>query len=382
MLKVGRMTEVAGERRMGAAVSISKLRKAYGSVVAVNDVSLDLKPGEFVALLGPSGSGKSTILMSIAGFETPTSGEILLDGRPITDLPPHRRNIGVVFQRYALFPHMTVADNVAYPLRRRGVQREEIRSEVVRALDMVGLAGLGARYPAQLSGGQQQRVALARSLVFRPPVLLMDEPLGALDRKLRQQMQIEIKMLHRDLGTTIVFVTHDQEEALSMADQVAVLSDGRLRQLGTPSELYKEPADAFVANFIGETNFLPGYVVEKGGTTVTVKLKDFDHTVTVSRTACRATDGNVLLGVRPEHLRIAEAGEGIAAQVLQLAYGGPKTDVVIEARGLRLHATMASDAGCPKLGASVSIQFSRQNCRIYPSTAQCVQARSDLRPVE
>jgi ABC-type Fe3+/spermidine/putrescine transport system ATPase subunit len=307
--------------------------------------------------------------MSIAGFETPTSGEILLDGRPITALPPHRRNIGVVFQRYALFPHMTVADNVAYPLRRRGARAKEIRSAVARALDMVGLAGLGARFSAQLSGGQQQRVALARALVFRPPVLLMDEPLGALDRKLRQQMQIEIKMLHRDLGTTIVFVTHDQEEALSMADRVAVLSDGRLRQLGTPSDLYREPADAFVADFIGETNFLPAYVLEKDATAVTVRLTDFDHTISVPRSSCRASEGDVLLGVRPEHLRIASSGHGMTARILQVAYGGAKTDVILDAKGLRLHAAVASDAGCPELGASVSVQFSRENCRIYPSAA-------------
>ncbi len=211
------------------AVSVDAITKAFGSVKAVDGVSLSVQPGEFVALLGSSGSGKSTLLMMIAGFEAPTSGDIKLDGVRMNDVPGHRRGFGMVFQNYSLFPHMNVAENIAYPLRRRGMGGRDIEREVTKALRLVALDGYGTRLPSQLSGGQQQRVALARALVFRPPLLLMDEPLGALDRKLRQQLQMEIKLIHKEVGSTIIFVTHDQEEALSMADRVAVLERGQYR---------------------------------------------------------------------------------------------------------------------------------------------------------
>jgi spermidine/putrescine ABC transporter ATP-binding subunit len=352
--------------RKGAAVALRTLNKAYGPVTAVDNVSLDIGAGEFVALLGASGSGKSTILMMIAGFETPSAGEILLDGQPITQLPPHRRDIGMVFQRYALFPHMSVAENIAYPLRRRGADRATIEAEVARALHMVSLDKFGSRFPAQLSGGQQQRVALARSLVFRPRVILMDESLGALDRKLRQQMQMEIKLLHREIGATILFVTHDQEEALSMADRVAVLSDGKLIQVGTPAELYRTPQSALVAGFIGETNFLPAEIVASTAPAVAARCLGMD--VKVPKANCCSEDRSVLIGVRPEHIRLTH--DGIPASVVETVYRGSTLHVLLESQGCRLTASVAAETHCPSAGDTVGIAFDSANCRIYSRTAQ------------
>src|SRR4029077_19489348 len=227
---------------------------------AVRDLTLDVAQGEFLTLLGPSGSGKTTTLNMLAGFEPPTRGEIVLGGRPVDRLPPYERNIGMVFQNYALFPHMTVGENVAFPLSVRGMRRAEIAERVRRALEMVRLEAFAGRRPAQLSGGQQQRIALARALVFEPSLVLMDEPLGALDKKLREQMQIEIKLLHERFGLTVLYVTHDQSEALTMSDRIAVFHDGRVWQLGAPDLLYTSPSDAFVAGFIGENNLLAGTV--------------------------------------------------------------------------------------------------------------------------
>ena len=237
-------------------LELHDVSKGYGPHIAVADLSLQLAKGEFLSLLGPSGSGKTTTLMMIAGLRQPTTGEILLEQRPITPLPPYKRNIGVVFQNYALFPHMTVARNIGFPLTMRGVGRDEIATRVRGVLRLVGLPDYGGRYPRQLSGGQQQRVALARAMVFEPPLLLMDEPLGALDKKLREQMQLEIKRLHDELGMSIIYVTHDQEEALVMSHRIAVLDRGRLQQIGTPTQLYERPATRFVAEFIGEFEYL------------------------------------------------------------------------------------------------------------------------------
>jgi spermidine/putrescine ABC transporter ATP-binding subunit len=353
--------------RKGAGVALRGLSKSYGPVNAVNDVSLDIKSGEFVALLGASGSGKSTILMMIAGFETPSAGEILLDQRNVTTLPPHRRDIGMVFQRYALFPHMTVAENIAYPLRRRGADRATIETEVARALRMVSLDTFGGRFPAQLSGGQQQRVALARSLVFRPSVLLMDESLGALDRKLRQQMQMEIKLLHRALGTTIVFVTHDQEEALSMANRVAVLSDGKLIQAGTPTELYQTPQSALVAGFIGETNFLPADAVRRNAQIVEVQC--LGTSFPVPRTQCCTEEKKVVIGVRPEHVRLVGPDKGIPVTVIETVYRGSTLTVLLETQGCRLMASVPAETNCPAVGEMVGAAFEPTNCRIYSTEA-------------
>jgi putative spermidine/putrescine transport system ATP-binding protein len=236
------------------------VRKIFGDTTAVADLDLALCRGEFLTFLGPSGSGKTTTLAMVAGLEKPTAGTITLDGLPLDPLPAYRRNIGVVFQNYALFPHMTVAGNVAFPLEMRGVGRQEIATRVNETLTLVGLPGFGARYPAQLSGGQQQRVALARAIVFRPPLLLMDEPLGALDKRLREQMQIEIMRLHREFGLSVLYVTHDQDEALVMSDRIAVFNAGRIEQVGTAQELYERPQTPFVAGFLGGSNFFRGKV--------------------------------------------------------------------------------------------------------------------------
>jgi len=359
---------MSDSKQTGAAVAVRGLCKSYGSVQAVNDVTIEIGRGEFVALLGPSGSGKSTILMSIAGFETPSKGDILLDGQRINEQPPHSRGIGMVFQKYALFPHLTVAENIAYPLRRRGLARAEIARETSRALEMVRLTGYGARYPSQLSGGEQQRVALARALVFHPPVLLMDEPLGALDRKLRQRMQIEIKMLHREIGTTIIFVTHDQEEALSMADRIAVLDHGRLQQIGAPRELYDMPANAFVADFIGETNLLDVEVVESGAIQTTVKLLG-----SAAGFRCGPSDRPVgrkqRLGIRPEHVEIVDAEEGIGATVIETAYGGATTNLLLEIGTQRLAARVQVQRahGLWSVGDKVRVRLNADTCRLYDS---------------
>src|SRR6266567_8624280 len=241
-----------------ACVAVRDLSKSYGPATAVSGVSINVRAGEFLSLLGPSGSGKTTLLMMIAGFEAPTAGAIHIDDRDITELAPNKRNIGMVFQRYALFPHMSVADNIAFPLRMRRTPKAEIRRRVEAALALVQLEEYGGRLPSQLSGGQQQRIAVARALVFEPPVLLMDEPLGALDKNLREQMQIEIKRIQQSLGVTVIYVTHDQEEALTMSDRIAVMRNGCLEQIGSPTELYDNPATSFVADFVGKTNFLEG----------------------------------------------------------------------------------------------------------------------------
>ena len=256
-------------------VRFRNVQKSYdGETLVVKNLNLDIEAGEFVTMLGPSGSGKTTCLMMLAGFEPATHGEITLDGVPINNVPPHKRGIGMVFQNYALFPHMTVAENLAFPLQVRKMKKTEIESRVNRALDMVQLGGFGGRRPAQLSGGQQQRVAVARALVFDPALVLMDEPLGALDKQLREQMQYEIKHIHENLGVTVVYVTHDQSEALTMSNRVAVFNDGVIQQLASPDDLYERPENAFVAQFIGENNTLNGTVREIDGDNCTVELDD------------------------------------------------------------------------------------------------------------
>jgi spermidine/putrescine ABC transporter ATP-binding subunit len=280
------------------------LSKHFGSVVALDDVTLQVEPGELLTILGPSGSGKTTLLNLVAGFDTPTSGEVLLGGRALTREPPNRRGVGMVFQSYALFPHMSVFANVAFPLRLRRLAEPEIRGRVEDILAVVQLAGLGARYPRELSGGQQQRVALARALVFRPPLLLMDEPFGALDTHLRARMQQELRQLHRQLGITVLFVTHDQEEAMILADRIAVIARGRLQQVGRAEALYATPANELVAGFLGESNLLRGTVAAASGGML--------HVVTAGGTALRvageaATGQAVTVLIRPESVRLVAA---------------------------------------------------------------------------
>ncbi len=276
------------------------LTKTYGPVTAVDDVSLDVADGEFLTLLGPSGSGKTTLLMMIAGFTEPTTGEVMVDERAITTTPPERRNFGMVFQGYALFPHMTVVQNVAYPLRVRRTPRNLLREKVRDALALVRLDGLADRLPRQLSGGQQQRVAIARALVFSPDVLLLDEPLGALDRQLRAEVQVELKALHTELGATFVYVTHDQEEALSMSDRVAIVHRGRIEQVGAPEALYERPRTRFVAGFLGRSNFLSGRVASRSGDMLRLLVRG--HEVLHRG---RIESESVLLAIRPEKIALS-----------------------------------------------------------------------------
>jgi putative spermidine/putrescine transport system ATP-binding protein len=275
-----------------------------GDTLVVNNLNLDVAKGEFLTLLGPSGSGKTTTLMMLAGFEAPTQGEILLDGHPVSSLPPHKRGIGMVFQNYALFPHMTVGENLAFPLKVRNMARAAVKDKVTRALRMVSLEGFEKRRPYELSGGQQQRVAVARALVFGPNIVLMDEPLGALDRHLREQMQFEFKKLHRDLGLTVVYVTHDQSEALTLSDRIAVFHDGAILQVDTPEALYERPCNAFVAGFVGENNRMMGTVEQVTDDKCVVKL-DGGQTIKAMRKDCGGVGSRAVIAVRPEHLAIA-----------------------------------------------------------------------------
>jgi putative spermidine/putrescine transport system ATP-binding protein len=283
---------------------LEQISRRYGGFVALDRAALDVSPGEFVTLLGPSGSGKTTTLRIIAGFSQPDEGRVLLDGKDLTAVPPHRRDIGMVFQHYALFPHMSVADNIAFPLKMRHEPRASIRSKVDGALDIVRMNGLGNRRPRELSGGQQQRIALARALVFRPSLLLMDEPLGALDRKLREEMQVEIVRIGREEGITTIYVTHDQEEALAMSDRIAVYRSGKIEQVATPTEIYERPASRFVANFIGESTTLQGRLVARDGGLL---MQGTSFSVPVDRgqpEAERLIGSDAVLIVRPEAMRI------------------------------------------------------------------------------
>lgn len=291
-----------------ALVTFSGVQKTYdGAHLVVRDLNLVIQRGEFLSLLGPSGSGKTTTLMMLAGFESPTAGDILLDGHPITRTPPHKRNFGMVFQNYALFPHMTVADNIAYPLTVRKISKAEQETKVKRALDMVQMGKMGNRYPSQLSGGQQQRVALARALVFDPQLVLMDEPLGALDKQLREHMQIELKALHRQLGVTFVYVTHDQSEALTMSDRVAVFNDGAIQQIDKVDRLYETPANRFVASFVGDSTVLRGTVATTSGEACTVQLPSGQVLSGINVNAATAgTD--VQCCIRPERIHVVEGG--------------------------------------------------------------------------
>jgi putative spermidine/putrescine transport system ATP-binding protein len=311
-------------RERGAAIDIKNATKRYGSFTALDDVSLHIKPGEFMTLLGPSGSGKTTTLNVVAGFTDLTRGELSVGGESIVGLPAHKRNIGVVFQHYALFPHMTVGKNVAYPLTLRGIDKAERETRVRHALDMVKMADFAHRYPSELSGGQQQRVALARAIVFDPPLLLMDEPLGALDKKLREWLQLEIKRIHRELGTTFVYVTHDQEEALVLSDRIAVFNQGRIEQIGTGRELYDEPETLFVGKFIGESTTLRGKAETSGGET---SLLVAGQKVVANNKLGDSKNPVILL--RPEKLSIAsartpcpEAHNSLAGQVSEAIYLG------------------------------------------------------------
>ena len=281
-------------------VKFDKVDKSYdGKVLVVKDLNLDIAEGEFITMLGPSGSGKTTCLMMLAGFETPTNGEIYLDGNPISNIPPHKRGIGMVFQNYALFPHMTVYENLAFPLKVRKFSKDETDAKVEKALSMVSLSGFGSRMPGQLSGGQQQRVAVARALVFDPAVVLMDEPLGALDKNLRESMQYEIKHIHESIGVTVVYVTHDQSEALTMSNRIAVFNDGKVQQLSSPDKLYEEPVNSFVAEFIGENNTFQGEVADISNNKCKIKLETGDE-ILANPIRVKSKGEKSIVSLRPE----------------------------------------------------------------------------------
>ena len=281
-------------------VRFDKVDKSYdGKVLVVKDLNLDIAEGEFITMLGPSGSGKTTCLMMLAGFETPTNGEIYLDANPISNIPPHKRGIGMVFQNYALFPHMTVYENLAFPLKVRKFSKEDIDKKVDKALSMVSLSGFENRMPGQLSGGQQQRVAVARALVFDPQVVLMDEPLGALDKNLRESMQYEIKHIHESIGVTVVYVTHDQSEALTMSNRIAVFNDGKVQQLSSPDKLYEEPVNSFVAEFIGENNTFQGEVEDISNDRCKIKL-DSGGEILANPIRVKSKGEKSIVSLRPE----------------------------------------------------------------------------------
>jgi len=338
---------VANERRAptdrpagggNADVEIVGVTKRFGTVTAVDHMTLRIEPGEFYSLLGPSGCGKTTTLRMIAGFEQPTEGEIYLAGEPVAGVPPYRRNVNTVFQHYALFPHMDVAQNVGYGLRQKGADKAEETRRVAEALGLVRLAGYGARRTWELSGGQQQRVALARALVNHPTVLLLDEPLGALDLKLRKEMELELKALQREVGITFVYVTHDQEEALTMSDVIVVMSEGRIQQMGGPTELYERPANRFVSNFIGVSNPIPGKIVElrSNGRAVVETERGLRLSGNVTDAAARPALGDpVTVATRPERLTVdtadsaAPSGNGwisVAGRIRQGTYLGDQTE--------------------------------------------------------
>ncbi|QBJ96299.1 ABC transporter ATP-binding protein [Rhodococcus sp. ABRD24] len=343
----------------GAPIRLSNISKSYGDTVILDDLSLDIRGGEFLTLLGASGSGKSTLLNIIAGFVKPTGGTVEVDGATMNKVPPHKRGFGMVFQNYSLFPHMTIAENVAFPLKRRGWSKERIAAGVAEALDVVQLGHLGARKPSELSGGQQQRVALARAIVFRPPVLLMDEPLGALDKLLREQLQLEVRRLHQELGITFIFVTHDQDEALAMSDRIALLRNGSIVQVGSPEELYKSPNSRYAAEFIGASNIFAGRAVG-------ADFADKD-TGQCFRLPGSGHRGDVSVLLRPERLQVCAHTEpipvgcdSVTGVVEDSVYFGSSRQVLVRTKAdrvviARTPVPLSHDAVTP--GARVSVYW-------------------------
>ncbi len=349
-------------------VVLKKITKRFGEVVAVDEVSLLVGKSEFLTLLGPSGSGKTTTLMIIAGFESTTSGEVYIDGRPMVQVPAYKRNIGMVFQNYALFPHMTVFENIAYPLKMRKIDRMVREEKVQRILELVKLPEYGERYPSQLSGGQQQRVALGRALVFDPPLLLMDEPLGALDKQLREHMQLEIKNIQKALRVCVIYVTHDQEEALTISDRIAVYNQGRIEQVGTPEELYERPHSAFVANFIGESNLFEAHIEEVEGGLATCRNQAFSCRLPVPEGMPK--EKKVWLVIRPEKI-FFQSGEGARAgvkgKVEEVIYVGEVTKYRVNIGGQFIQVKQQNRWGKMKCqtGEVVSLGWNLEDIRFF-----------------
>ncbi|MFZ5677175.1 MAG: ABC transporter ATP-binding protein [Pseudomonadota bacterium] len=354
-------------------ITVENLSKRYGSFAALDDISLAVESGEFITLLGPSGSGKTTLLMVLAGFVRPDSGSVRFADHEVVLLPPHKRGIGMVFQNYALFPHMTVAGNLAYPLKLRGIGKAEIATRVARALDLVQLGGYGERRIDQLSGGQRQRVALARAVIFEPRILLMDEPLSALDKNLREQMQLEIRRLHDRLGLTTVYVTHDQREALTMSDRIAVINKGRVVQLDGPQDLYEKPRTQFVANFIGESYSLPVHIA--GGNAAL-----FGRDLRLPAALADPMRPHVLV-LRPEKLRIIDSDAGAAENIVtghvrQNVFQGDSVVTYValaEDREIAIRQPHRSGRLLPEAGAAVTIGFSVDDTIIVPKDAEAAK---------
>jgi len=363
-------------------IEVRGLTKTFGSFVALKDVSLNVASGELYALLGPSGSGKTTLLGILGGFIQPSSGSVHFGDRDVTFLPPHKRDIGVVFQNYALFPHMSVAENIGFPLSVRGMSSAEMNTRIERALDMVQLKGFGSRRPAQLSGGQQQRIAVARALVFEPKLILMDEPLGALDKQLREQMQLEIRSLHQRLDVTMVYVTHDQSEALTMSDRIAVFHRGKIQQLDVPERIYEAPLNAFVARFIGENNRLDGVLESADSARCTVRLAD-DTCIDGSLAESLAPGTPVTMSLRPERVQIRSAAHTMpAAEGSRLE--GALREVIYLGDHVRLRVALSDNGefmvkrpisethALPAIGDVVTLAWAPEHCRAF--------ARENVRP--
>jgi len=368
---------VEKEPRSGAALRLDHLTKRFGPVFAVQEVCLDIPAGSFVTLLGPSGSGKTTTLNLLAGFLLPDAGEIFVDGQAISRVPPYRRNIGMVFQNYALFPHMTVFENVAFPLRMRtALGSAPLRLRVEETLDLVQLAGLGARYPRQLSGGQQQRVAMARALVSDPRLLLMDEPLGALDKKLREHLQLEIKAIHRRVGATIVYVTHDQSEALTLSDLVVVMDRGRVLQVGSPRALYEAPETAFVADFLGGANLLSGQIAGQSDADLIVVLSGGARIAVRESGLTTGVRGRVQLMIRPEDVEVSRSRPSdpeavtLPGEIVEAVYLGDAVKLVVQVSGGTLTARVTGRRGAEfSPGDSITVGWPRSATRILPDAA-------------
>nr|WP_175800206.1 ABC transporter ATP-binding protein [Burkholderia anthina] len=362
---------------MTAFLQIQRLRKTYDDVVAIDQVSLDVRKGEFMTFLGPSGSGKSTTLYIVAGFQEPTDGRVLLDGKSLLSVAPNQRHIGMVFQRYTLFPHLTVGENVAFPLRVRRRPEADIRAKVEQMLKLVHLAECRDRMPAQLSGGQQQRVAIARALAYDPPVLLMDEPLSALDKKLREEIQLELRRIHQETGVTILYVTHDQEEALRLSDRIAVFNQGRIEQVGTGEELYANPASRFVASFIGNSNFLPLKVTKHSGGRMSGVLPNGLETASDVFHSTLAVGDEGALMIRPEQMRLSSlqraggaGGAGaLPVTVRDVTYLGDAMHYAVatpwqQEISIRMPAAHRHDSGIV-IGAQALVDWDTRDVRLF-----------------
>ncbi|MGZ4148901.1 MAG: ABC transporter ATP-binding protein [Actinomycetota bacterium] len=367
----------------GGEVTLVDLVKRFGEFTAVAGVNLEMPPGEFFSLLGPSGCGKTTTLRMIAGFERPTEGQILLDGADMAQTPPHKRNVNTVFQSYALFPHLTVSENVAFGLKYQKASKDESRDRVGKALELVQMSQFANRRPNQLSGGQQQRVALARALILNPKVLLLDEPLGALDAKLRKRLQIELKALQEEVGITFIYVTHDQEEALTMSDRIAVMSQGRVEQVGPPKEIYEEPATAYVADFLGVSNLMDADAQGATSGGCRVRLGEFD---VVAGQGDPATAGPCKVTIRPERVDLGEqgvSGENVVPAIVErVVYVGATLQVILHlASGQTLQVWIPNDGGVAephRSGDAVTARFPREALRVLPAGGAAVLEAAEL----